>query len=95
MAINFEATITADNHYALFTGNTSSVTSVGHNELGYGGSLGSYNWSHAETYNFEVNAGDYIYVAGWSDDAVAQGMIGQFISDSQTSLSGTSDWAPM
>ncbi len=91
-AITFDATVTADNHYAIYTGNESGVTFVGQNETGYSGNPGAYNWSLPESFSFDVDAGDYIYVAAWSDDSVAQGWIGQFISADSTILSNTSDW---
>lgn len=86
------ATLTADNHYALYTGNSASdITFIGRNELGAGGSPGAYNWSQAETWNF--NPGAYIYVAVWSDDAVAQGWLGQFVfDDGPTVLSSSAGW---
>ena len=94
--IPVEATITADNHYALYYGNQtgSSITYVGRNEFGPYGSSGGYNWSKAETNNFEMTSGDYIYVAAWSDGQVAQGLIGQFVISSlgTTILTNTSDW---
>ncbi len=78
-------TLTADNHYALYTGNSSGdITFIGRNELGASGSPGSYNWSQAETWKFDPGA--YIYVAVWSDDAVAQGWLGQFVFDDKTML---------
>lgn len=86
------ATLTADNHYALYTGNSfSDITFIGRNELGASGSPGTYNWSKAETWNFEPGA--YIYVAVWSDDAVAQGWLGQFAFDNgPTLLSSSPGW---
>lgn len=86
------ATITADNHYALYTGNSwSDISFVGRNELGAEGSNGGYNWSQAETWNFDPGA--YIYVAVWSDDAVAQGWLGQFAFDNgPTLLSSGPGW---
>lgn len=86
------ATITADNHYALYTGNAwNDISFVGRNELGSGGSNGGYNWSEAETWNFEPGA--YIYVAVWSDDAVAQGWLGQFVFENgPTVLSSSAGW---
>jgi hypothetical protein len=79
------ATLTADNHYALYTGNSfEDITFIGRNELDAKGSDGGYNWSEAETWKFEPQA--YIYVAVWSDDAVAQGWIGQFEFDEKTTL---------
>jgi len=102
--ITFEATVTADNHYAIYTGNESSITYVGRNEMGvYHDDIEPppdalpgtypYSWWYPETFTFDVNTGDYIYVAAWSDDWWAQGWIGQFVSDIGTTiLSNTTDW---
>lgn len=70
--VSVNGTITADNHYALYYGsnNGSSLTFVGQNESGFGGSPGNYNWSVAENWNFTMNEGDYIYIAAWSDNAL-------------------------
>jgi len=91
-ALTIDATITADNTYALYYGNDTSVTYVGRNEVGSSGSSGTYNWSQPEDYNFNVSAGDYIYIAAWSDDQVAQGWIGEFLSAASPIYSNTSDW---
>ena len=91
LALNYSATLTADNHYALYYGDESGVSFVGRNELGSAGAPGTYNWSMAETWQLvDVDVKDYIYVAAWSDDAVAQGWIGQFVSGADTILSDTS-----
>ena len=92
-AVSMTATITADNHYALYLGTETLITSyLGRNEVGYSGIPGTYNWSNPETFVFDVASGDYIYVAGWSDDSTAQGWIGQFLSSSATILSNESNW---
>ncbi len=92
-AITIDATITADNHYALYYGDDSAVTFVGRNEVGAAGSTGGNNWTYPETWSFTADQDDYIYVAAWSDDAVAQGWIGQFVSETGTAiLSNTTDW---
>jgi hypothetical protein len=95
-AVSIEATITADNHYALYFGaaNGSFVTFVGRNELGYDGSPGSYNWSEAESFSFDIIHGDYIYIAAWGDDDTAQGLLGQFVIPDwgTTILTNTLDW---
>jgi len=91
-AVSFNATVTADNHYAIYVGDESGVTFIGGNELGYYGSDGGFNWTDPENFSFNVDAGDYIYIAGWSDDHVAQGWIGQFVTSTYTLLSNTTDW---
>lgn len=84
-------TITADNHYALYSSQAGVFTYHGGNELGAGGAPGTYNWSIAENHTF--NAGNILYIAAWSDDSVAQGVMAQFQSDSLgTLLSGDSRW---
>src|SRR5262245_64070490 len=73
------ATLTADNHYALYAGQAdgSQLTLLGTNELGPGGAPGAFNWSLPETWTFSVGEGDYIYVLAW-DDGGAQMWTGQF-----------------
>lgn len=84
------ATITADNHYALYTGNDSAMTFIGRNELGAGGAPGSYNWSNPETWSF--TSGAFIYIAAWSDDSIAQGLLAQITGGSDTYNSGDARW---
>ena len=92
-ALYIEATLTADNHYALYFGDEEGVTFVGRNEEGHWGSgPGPFNWSDPETFVFEMDPEDYIYVAAWSDDLVAQGLIGEFVFDHGTILTDTSHW---
>jgi hypothetical protein len=93
-SITFDATITADNHYAIYTGSKSSITTYwGMNELGGMGSPGLYNWSFPETWeDIVLDLGDYLYVVAWSDDNIAQGWIGEFVSNSRAILSNTVDW---
>ena len=93
-----KATLTADNHYGLFSGNAdgSVLNFFGRNEKGaYGGAAGwnngtlggatynndngnGYNWSHAETWNFNVKQDDYLYVVTWDDRSVDESWVGQF-----------------
>lgn len=85
MAISVSATLTVDNNYGLFVGSEdgSGLQFVGRNEIGKKGNPGKYNWSRPETFSFDMNAEDYIYVAAWSDDWKAQGFLGQFNFDSE------------
>jgi hypothetical protein len=94
--LQVKATLTADNHYALFSGNeTGSILNFyGRNEKGaYGGGAGwntgnmggqsfnpgnGYNWSNAETWDFQMNQNDYMYVVTWDDSAVDESWVGQF-----------------
>jgi hypothetical protein len=93
-AVSVTATITADNHYALYTGSANTITSniMLQNESGSLGNPGQFNWSLPETVTFDMALGDYIYVAGWSDDSVAQGWIGQFVTPMGTILSNKENW---
>ncbi len=86
-------TITADNHYVLYTGNGSGslVDLIGGNELGAGGSPGTYNWSKAESYDFTTGL-NTIYIAAWSDDRVAQGLLAELTINGETLLSGDPAW---
>jgi len=83
------ATITADNDYALYYGTEdgSSITFVGRSNL-------SDDWKSAENWSFDVKKGDYIYVAAWSDNKVAQGLLGQFVinSPSLPTILTNTDW---
>jgi len=87
------ATLTADNHYSIYTGaeDGSVMNYVGGNETGAGGSPGTYNWSLPEPYVF-TSSDEYLYVAAWSDDYVAQGLLGVFTIDATTLVSGSSAW---
>ncbi|MEO0458191.1 MAG: hypothetical protein AAF152_16645 [Cyanobacteria bacterium P01_A01_bin.114] len=126
MAASMTATLTADNHYALFTGNESGTewNFIGRNEKGAGGVAqkdfvynedgsynstyigegvssgdvangGSYNWSMPETWTYDIEGGDYLYVAVWDDSSVTESWIGQFVSDALEDgmlLSQAEDW---
>ncbi len=91
---SYSATITADNHYALYVDGPGGVSMVGGNELGAGGSPGTYNWSKAESYTFDTS--QYIYIAVWSDDAVAQGLLAGITGPNGLVLnSGVAGWEVM
>lgn len=87
-AAQIQVTMTVDNSYALFTGSsTAATTFVGSDN----------NWTNAETYNFNLFAGDYIYVVTSSDQSVAQGFLGQFknLTDNYTFYSQDAQWQVM
>ena len=84
------ATFTADNHYAIFTRAHNTFSFVGGNETGSAGTSGAYNWSAAETHTFDATG--WVYIAAWSDKSVAQGLIGQLNTSSETILSGDLRW---
>lgn len=74
------ATLTADNHYGLFYGNStgSTLNFVGRNEKGPNGNPGTWNWSNAETWNFTMDSKDYLYVVVWDDRSVDESWVGEF-----------------
>ena len=93
-AVNITATLTADNHYGLYYGKAdgSGLTFVGRNEKGEAGNPGQFNWSLPETFNFNANDGDYLYVLAW-DDGLPQNWIGEFkLANDVSLLSNTGDW---
>jgi hypothetical protein len=77
--------IAVDNSFALYTGNAdgSNLTYIGRNTA---------HWDVTHTFNFSLDAGQYIYVAAWSDDAAAQGFIGQFDIDGTSTLLTNNTW---
>ncbi|MBX3378629.1 MAG: PEP-CTERM sorting domain-containing protein [Phycisphaeraceae bacterium] len=84
-------TITADNHYALYTSTSSLFSYIGGNELGSAGNPGTYNWSLPETYEFD--SGERVFIAAWSDDSVAQGVLAQVFGQAEQSMhSGNPAW---
>jgi len=84
------ATITADNHYAVYGVSGGSIFKVGGNEIGHSGSPGTYNWSRPETWSFITE--NTLYIAAWSDDAVAQGLLAQLTADGLPLHSGDARW---
>lgn len=89
-ALGATATITADNNYALYVADTDgNLTFVGRNEQSPFGDPGTWNWSLPETFAFDLSCG-YVYVAGWSGDTVASGLLGQF-ADSNGNVLFTTD----
>jgi hypothetical protein len=92
-ASTIDAAITADNHYGFYTGNASGsvLHFYGANESGSGGSPGTYNWSSPESYSVTTDD-QVIYVAAWSDDSSAQGLLASFMIDGNPLLSGDASW---
>ncbi len=88
------ATLTADNHYGLFTGQLdgSGLRFIGRNEYGLAGSPGGYGWSLPETFTFTPNPGDYLYTIAWND-YYEQMWVGQFnLPDGSKLFSNLTDW---
>jgi hypothetical protein len=87
-------TMTADNHYAVYSvgANGTTLTLQIGNELGPDGQPGQYNWSLPETSTpFDTNG--FIYVAAWSDDFFAQGLLGDIdLGNGQFLRTGDAAW---
>ncbi|MDB9315977.1 PEP-CTERM sorting domain-containing protein [Spirulina sp. CS-785/01] len=94
LAVDITSTITADNFYGLYTGNEdgSVLDLIGRNEMGDSGNPGQYNWSEAETWNFQASRDDYLYVVTWDDQNVAESWISEFDIGDDTVLTGADDW---
>src|SRR5437773_746170 len=69
-AAQVTAILTADNHYGLYHGGIDGEgwTFVGRNEMGSVGDPGAYNWTNAETFEFDAFPDDHIYVVAWDED---------------------------
>jgi len=83
------ARVVADDFYSVYVGNASGSA------MNLVGGSGSTLWpGQGAAFNFEVSAGDYIYVAAW--DSASYGpphmWIGEFTVGSTTLLSNTTDW---
>jgi hypothetical protein len=92
------ATLTADNHYALYYGNADgSVLSdyVLRNETTTSGQYGEdFNWSWPESTDFNTLDSDYLYVVAWNEDTTSpNSWIGQFYADGMYPIfSNTTSW---
>lgn len=103
VSLTGSATITADNHYGFFYGDKdgNSLNFVGRNELGAKGSEGTYNWSRPESWKFNVDSQDYLYMVVWDDQSVDETWLGEFnFSTGQSGvsknlLSKATDWEYM
>lgn len=82
--------ITADNYYAVYNVSGGTIGYIGRNELGAGGAPGQYNWSQPEPYDFSTD--EVLYIAAWSDDQTAQGLLAQLFLDGTALHSGDSRW---
>lgn len=91
-AASVTGSVTADNHYGLYSGDLSGtvMSFYGANEPGSGGA-GGYNWTQPESYSF-TTTDQYIYIAAWSDDSIAQGLLADFTIDGNKLLSGDPVW---
>ena len=86
----FDVTMTADNAYAIYYGDAFSATAM----MGWAKNLlAGQIWS-TESYSLTVPDSSWIYIAGWSDDYVKQGVLADFTNMTLGGnvLSGNSPW---
>ena len=84
--VTVDVQVTADNAYAIYSGNETDIydfhgTAENHNA----GDIAT-----PETYNFSMDDGDIIYIAAWSDNLVAQGLLAEFNIDGTILTTGNS-----
>lgn len=100
-AATVTATVTADDHYALFYGTETNLTFVGRNEYGSVGNpaTGQYinfSWSLPETYaGLGLAENDRFYIAYWDESPTSgpTALLGQFTtSDGGTLLTNIAEW---
>ena len=86
----FNVNMTADNVYAIYTGDQFSATSLIGNATN---TTAGMIWS-IESYSLTVPDLSYIYIAAWSDDSVIQGLLADFqnITLGEQVLSGDPRW---
>ena len=85
-----DLTITADNAYGVYHGSLTTVSAFhGWSENSLAGAIGV-----AENYVFNAPSTEYIYIAGWSDDLVRNGMLLELhnLTTGATVLSGDPLW---
>lgn len=83
--LTISARITADNGFSLYSGSADGT------RLAYiGRSSHIEGWWVADSFTFQHLPGDYLYLAGWSDNYWAQGVLGQFqVAGGETILTGS------
>lgn len=92
-AITATGTLTADNHYALYTGNATGtyINMIGRNEYGPEGDDDGTNWASPETWSFILNPGDYIYIFAW-DVGPPEMVVATFSHSGNVLSTNTNDW---
>lgn len=69
-AASYTATINVDNYYLFYTGTANSASYIGQD-------VSSTGYANAESYNIDVNAGEYVYIYAW-DTGYRDGFAGAF-----------------
>ncbi len=92
--LDMSGILTADNHYALFVADRegNGLKFIGRNELGPEGNPGEFNWNLPESWNFDVNTGDHLYVLAWNTSLPGM-YIGDFtLPDTSKLFSNATQW---
>ena len=90
-AVPVTVQLTADNAYAIYTGNGTAVTDHWATEF----NVMAGDIATPETYSFTMNDGDVIYVAAWSDDATHQGLLAEFDIGGTVVTTSSTHWEVM
>ncbi len=92
-AQTLNATITTDNAYRFAYGTPSGITNFFANvENHLAGDIFSCGIGPEIYPNLPYVPNGYLYIVAYSDNAVSQGVLGQFVSGSQTSYTGSAAW---
>jgi hypothetical protein len=99
-SVTITSHLTADNHYALYHGHpdASDLTLVGRNRGRLCGQRW-WRWNEPETWVFDADADEYLYVVAW-DDADSSTLFSMWIGDfsarrTHTLVSNHDDWECM
>lgn len=91
-AVQIKGDITADNCFALYTGtNTSANSLYTFTSTSGNAQQRSCVWDTPVSFNFSTSDST-IYIAAWSDDAIAQGLLHDLTVDGQSLFSGDPRW---
>jgi hypothetical protein len=95
-AMAVDVKFTADNAYQLWYGTATGVTNTPISPAVVnttGAQIGSCGTPGPESYSGISSAGGgYIYIVAWSDQAVTQGVLGQFVAGTNTTYTGIGGW---
>ena len=89
------ATLTADFHYGLYHGQAdgSGLTFVGRDLNRFWDNSKPLPWHSPDTFSFNANAGDYLYVLTWDGFDIFRSWIGEFkLSNGVSLVSNSTHW---
>lgn len=90
-AVAVDVQLTVDNAYAIYTGTSTTVTDF----HGMAENTLAQEIRQPESYSFDMNEGDIIYVVAWSDDGVHQGLLAEFDIDGTVVTTANTQWEVM